>query len=242
MVSTEAFIQRTRERVVNNEFEKIELSKADLSRAVIKLYSHIPFAVVKPADRNQEFELLKYIDANSIEYLKISSVWKDMREKDYKSQKANRDTLYMLVYFKTTKNQVMLSSLSELIDKGIIGKTVMAIYRPKENSDEPDTSCYFEIYKKEGSELNEQNILESAYTQPFVGDGALKDVLNHYIAFSSNEKIENFNIESDNVEAGYYFYIRTFAGWVGFVPQRMMQIVTNKQRQAQIDKALEECF
>lgn len=83
MVPTEAFIQRTRERVVNNEFEKIELSKADLSRAVIKLYSHIPFAVVKPADRNQEFELLKYIDAHSIEYLKISSVWKDMREKDY---------------------------------------------------------------------------------------------------------------------------------------------------------------
>ena len=29
MVPTEAFIQRARERVVNNEFEKIELSKAD---------------------------------------------------------------------------------------------------------------------------------------------------------------------------------------------------------------------
>ena len=163
-----------------------------------------------------------------------------MREKDYKSQKANRDTLYMLVYFKTTKNQEMLSSVSELIDKGIIEKTVMAIYRPKENSDEPDTSCYFEIYKKEGSELNEQNILESAYTQPFVGDGALRDVLNHYIAFSSNEK--NFNIESDNVEAGYYFYIKAFASCVGFVPKRMVQIVTSQQHQTQIDKALEECF
>ena len=165
-----------------------------------------------------------------------------MREKDYKSQKANRDTLYMLVYFKTTKNQEMLSSVSELIDKGIIEKTVMAIYRQKETSDEPDTSCYFEVYRKEGRELN-KNILASAYTQPFVGNNdALRDVLNHYIAFSSNEKIKNFNIESDNVEAGYYFYIKTFASWVGFVPKRMMQIVTNKQRQAQIDKALEECF
>ena len=84
-----------KERIINNEYPKIEIHKIDHSKLLVMLYSHIPF-VLTDINIAKESELLDFIRANRMQYIKLSCAWKDMRIKGYKAMKANRGVLYLI--------------------------------------------------------------------------------------------------------------------------------------------------
>ena len=132
-----------KERIINNEYPKKEIHEIDHSKLLIMLYSHIPF-VLTDINLAKESELLDFIKANRMQYIKLSCAWKDMRIKGYKAMKANRNVLYLIAFAEHAVHdedelQEVMPVVCEMIDNELIRSSYMILYR-LEAKDKPDMS------------------------------------------------------------------------------------------------------
>ena len=158
----------------------IEAHEIDHSKLLIMLYSHIPF-VLTDINLAKESELLDFIKANRMQYIKLSCAWKDMRIKGYKAMKANRNVLYLIAFAEYAVHdedrlQEVMPVVCEMIDNELIRSSYMILYR-LEAKDKPDMSIRYDIYDTEADmmPINDKHLIYSASIYNLY----LRDALKH---------------------------------------------------------------
>ena len=99
---------------------KKEIHEIDHSKLLIMLYSHIPF-VLTDINLDKESELLDFIKAHRMRYIKLSCTWKDMRIQGYKAMKANKNVLYLIAFaeqavYEENELQTVIPVVTEMIN------------------------------------------------------------------------------------------------------------------------------
>ena len=208
-----------KERIINNEYPKKEIHEIDHSKLLIMLYSHIPF-VLTDINLAKESELLDFIKANRMQYIKLSCAWKDMRIKGYKAMKANRNVLYLIAFAEHAVHdedelQEVMPVVCEMIDNELIRSSYMILYR-LETKDKPDMSIRYDIYDTEADmmPINDKHLIYSASIYNLYLRDALKHLIDEYISvshdmqtFEKDEFGEHDEIRL-NVDGHYYAYLR----------------------------------
>lgn len=208
-----------KERIINNEYPKKEIHEIDHSKLLVMLYSHIPFVFVD-INLTKESELLDFIRANRMQYIKLSCAWKDMRIKGYKAMKANRNVLYLIAFTEHAVHdedelQEVMPVVCEMIDNELIRSSYMILYR-LEAKDKPDMSIRYDIYDTEADmmPINDKHLIYSASIYNLYLRDALKHLIDEYISVSHDmQTIEKDEFgEHDeirlNVDGHYYAYLR----------------------------------
>ena len=217
-----------KERIINNEYPKIEIHKIDHSKLLVMLYSHIPF-VLTDINIAKESELLDFIRANRMQYIKLSCAWKDMRIKGYKAMKANRGVLYLIAFAEHAvrdedRLQKIMPVIAEMIGKELIRSSYMILYRA-EAKDKPDMSIRYDVYdmKADVMPINDKHLIYSASIYNLYLRDALKHLIDEYISVSHDmQTLEKGEFgEHDeirlNVDGHYYAYIRILSSLFSFV-------------------------
>ena len=208
-----------KERIINNEYPKKEIHEIDHSKLLVMLYSHIPFVFVD-INLTKESELLDFIRANRMQYIKLSCAWKDMRIKGYKAMKANRNVLYLIAFAEYAVHdedrlQEVMPVVCEMIDNELIRSSYMILYR-LEAKDKPDMSIRYDIYDTEADmmPINDKHLIYSASIYNLYLRDALKHLIDEYISvshdmqtFEKDEFGEHDEIRL-NVDGHYYAYLR----------------------------------
>lgn len=220
--------ERVKRRIINNEYPKKEIHEIDHSKLLIMLYSHIPF-VLTEINLDKESELLDFIKAHRMRYIKLSCTWKDMRIEGYKAMKANRNVFYLIAFAEQTvyeenELQEVMPVITEMIDTELITSSYMLIYRP-ETKGEPDTTITYDIYNLE-YDMMPVNDTHKIYSCR-IGHMHLRDTLKHIIdeyisvthdmqTIEKNSWGENDRINL-NVDGHYYAYLRVLPSLFGLV-------------------------
>lgn len=208
-----------KERIINNEYPKKEIHEIDHSKLLIMLYSHIPF-VLTDINLAKESELLDFIKANRMQYIKLSCAWKDMRIKGYKAMKANRNVLYLIAFAENAVHdedelQEVMPVVCEMIDNELIRSSYMILYR-LEAKDKPDMSIRYDIYDTEADmmPIDDKHLIYSASIYNLYLRDALKHLIDEYISVSHDMQTlekDEFGEHDEirlNVDGHYYAYLR----------------------------------
>ena len=208
-----------KERIINNEYPKKEIHEIDHSKLLVMLYSHIPFVFVD-INLTKESELLDFIRANRMQYIKLSCVWKDMRIKGYKAMKANRNVLYLIAFAENAVHdedelQEVMPVVCEMIDNELIRSSYMILYR-LEAKDKPDMSIRYDIYDTEADmmPINDKHLIYSASIYNMYLRDALQYLIDEYISVSHDMQTlekDEFGEHDEirlNVDGHYYAYLR----------------------------------
>ncbi|WP_143330633.1 hypothetical protein [Cloacibacillus sp. An23] len=217
-----------KERIINNEYPKKEIHEIDHSKLLVMLYSHIPF-VLADVNLSKESELLDFIKANRMQYIKLSCAWKDMRIKGYKAMKANRNVLYLMAFaeyavYDEDGLQKIVPVIAEMINKELIRSSHMILYR-LEAKDKSDMSIRYDIYDTEADmmPINDKHLIYSASIYNLYLRDALKHLIDEYISVSHDmqtlEKDEfgKYDEIHLNVDGHYYAYLRILPSLFPFV-------------------------
>ena len=220
--------ERVKRRIIENKYPKKEIHEIDHSMLLIMLYSHIPF-VLTDINLAKESELLDFIKAHRIRYIKLSCAWKDMRIPGYKAMKANRNVFYLIAFaeqavFAEEELQTVMPVITEMIDAELITSSFMLIYRP-EIKGKPDTTIRYNIYDLEEDILpvEDKHIICSAPVGMLHLRDTLKHLIDEYISATHDMlTIEKGGIwENDrinlNVDGHYYAYLRVLPSLFGLV-------------------------
>ena len=208
-----------KERIINNEYPKKEIHEIDHSKLLIMLYSHIPF-VLTDINLAKESELLDFIKANRMQYIKLSCAWKDMRIKGYQAMKANRNVLYLIAFAEHAVHdedelQEVMPVVCEMIDNELIRSSYMILYR-LEAKDKPDMSIRYDIYDTEADmmPINDKHLIYSASIYNMYLRDALQYLIDEYISVSHDMQTlekDEFGEHDEirlNVDGHYYAYLR----------------------------------
>ena len=208
-----------KERIINNEYPKKEIHEIDHSKLLIMLYSHIPF-VLADVNLSKESELLDFIKANRMQYIKLSCVWKDMRIKGYKAMKANRNVLYLMAFAEHAVHdedglQKIMPVIAEMTDEELIRSSYMILYRA-EAKDKPDMSIRYDVYdmKADVMPINDKHLIYSASIYNLYLRDALQHLIDEYISVSHDMQTlekDEFGEHDEirlNVDGHYYAYLR----------------------------------
>lgn len=220
--------ERVKRRIINNEYPKKEIHEIDHSKLLIMLYSHIPF-VLTEINLEKESELLDFIKAHRMRYIKLSCTWKDMRIQGYKAMKANKNVLYLIAFaeqavYEENELQTVIPVVTEMINTALISSSFMLLYR-LEAKGKPDTAIMYDIYDMEAN-VTPANNNHRIYSD-VIGALHLRDTLKHlideYISVTHNmQTIEKNSWGKDerinlNVDGNYYAYLRVLPSLFGLV-------------------------